>query len=968
MIKKVVTALLLIFPVTLFAQINTARMDWVDSVFNTLSMNEKIGQLFIVELNPSDQEAKDRTEDQLKSHQIGGVFFTGSSATHQAAITKKLQNEADVPLLVAMDVLPQLGKLDSTIQFPDPFVLGAIQNDSLLMNLGYEQARQLKLLGVNLSFMPIGDLMVHDETEEINYLSFGDRSLNVGKKSVTLIKALQQKQILTCARYFPVRGLTVTDVQKGIPTVQVSLDSMESKPYQMLFDNKLDALVTTATSFPLFYSNVHLTKKNTYNSASLSALFTGQWLQKKMNYEGLVITNVKTIQQQTQKYRDGDAEALAFQAGNDLILFSEAPAAAIRKIKKLVRKNDIYKQQLYASVKKILSAKYDAGLNKKTNINSDNILLKLNSPSAQILNEQLQEAAITYVRTENNSLPLASLENKNFAYLALENTEPTLSFYHSLNKYTSLNYIPYNTQTDALELLNALADKDVILIAVFPTTPTELLHQLREFIKPLKTSHHIITSDFGNTTLWKEAEHFGTVVTSYTNSPHARVSMAEVIFGALPAQGKIPVAFSSQIPSGSGVTTEAIGRLRYSYPERAGMDSHTLARIDAIANEAITNKSTPGCQILVARKGKVIYEKSFGTYSYEDKTPVTDETIYDLASLTKVSATLQAVMFMQERGLIDIYKKVSVYLPELKNTNKKDITIVDMLTHQAGLVPFIPLWNQTVKDSLFLPNYYNRHQHPEYPLHVAPNLYAAPTLRDSVWMWIIKSKMLDKIPRTNYPYRYSDLGFMILQHLAERILNQPIDEFLQQNYYEPLGATTTCFMPLNRFDEKRIAPTELDNIYRRALIKGTVHDERAAMLGGVSGHAGLFSSANDLAKLAQMLLQEGYYGGTRYYQPETVKAFATKQFNGSRRGLGWDKPVQSDLAGSPTAIQASPSTYGHTGFTGTCMWIDPEFDLVYIFLSNRVYPNRNTKLITTNIRSRIQEVIYQSIFSYSASN
>jgi CubicO group peptidase (beta-lactamase class C family) len=298
-----------------------------------------------------------------------------------------------------------------------------------------------------------------------------------------------------------------------------------------------------------------------------------------------------------------------------------------------------------------------------------------------------------------------------------------------------------------------------------------------------------------------------------------------------------------------------------------------------------------------------------------------------------------------------------------QNTNKKDITLIDMLTHQSGLVPFVPMWTQTVKDSAFMTEYYHTERTSEYPLQVAPGLFAKNLLRDSVWSWVVKSKMQEKPARTPYPYRYSDLGLMIMKQLAERLLNQPIDEFLRQNVYEPLGATTTGFNPLDHYPESRIAPTEIDKIYRKTLVVGTVHDERAAMMGGVSGHAGLFSTGTDLIKLGQMLLQEGSYGGIQYYKPETVRLFANKQFEDSRRGIGWDKPLLSDWS-SPTSLKASPLTFGHTGFTGTCMWIDPEFDLVYVFLSNRTFPDRNGKLLNANIRSRIQDAIYQSIFDY----
>jgi CubicO group peptidase (beta-lactamase class C family) len=323
--------------------------------------------------------------------------------------------------------------------------------------------------------------------------------------------------------------------------------------------------------------------------------------------------------------------------------------------------------------------------------------------------------------------------------------------------------------------------------------------------------------------------------------------------------------------------------------------------------------------------------------------------------------TLQAVMFLQEKGIIDIYKKASVYLPELATTNKKDITVKDILTHQSGLAPFLLMWPQTVHGDTLLPHYYATTQSEVYPLQVAPGLYASPVIQDSIWQWVLKSALLNKPARTPYTPRYSDLGFMILHRMVERLINQPIQDFLNQNLYEPLGSATVGYLPLTRFPATQIAPTELDTIFRKSIVLGTVHDERAAMLGGVAGHAGLFGSGSDLIKIGQMLLQKGSYGGQYFYRPETIDLFAQKQFENSTRGLGWAKGGDPN---SPSSRLISPKAFGHTGFTGTCIWIDPEFDLVFVFLSNSRFPHRSGKLNTINIRSRMQDIVYQSIFNY----
>jgi CubicO group peptidase (beta-lactamase class C family) len=558
------------------------------------------------------------------------------------------------------------------------------------------------------------------------------------------------------------------------------------------------------------------------------------------------------------------------------------------------------------------------------------------------------------------------LETKRFVYVSTT-SEPLGEFFHYLGKYVYTTHLVLTEKTNVKSVIDSLKEQHVIIVGIFPETKESILQQLTSLAQQASSKHELIFCDFGNEAFLKSMPAESTILTAYTDTDITQCAMPQVVYGGLGATGRLPFSLAANVPEGTGRDTEVINRFTYSIPEDAGMSSRTLERIESVVNEAIATHATPGCQILVARNGKVVYDKSFGGLTYERADSVTEDILYDLASLTKVSATLQTVMFLYEKGLIDLNKKLSHYLPELKNTNKRDISLIEMLTHQAGLVPFIPMWNQTVKDTVFLPQYYSRVQNENYPLQVSPDLYAAPVLRDSVWSWIGESKLQDKPARTPYGYRYSDLGFLLLQRLAERIFNQPIDEFLVQNLYEPLGAYTTGFTPLKKFPAQRIAPTEDDKIYRKTHIAGTVHDERAAMLGGVAGHAGLFSTATDLAKLAQMLLQKGSYGGYQYYKPETVNLFTAKQFDRSRRGLGWDKPVQSDF-NSPTSLKASPKTYGHTGFTGTCLWIDPEFNLVYIFLSNRVYPDRSGKLNTSNIRSRIQDVIYESIFDYCQYN
>jgi CubicO group peptidase (beta-lactamase class C family)/beta-glucosidase-like glycosyl hydrolase len=969
MLKKVFLSFFLLLATIDLVKAQSDKNRWVDSVFNSLSSEQKLGQLFMVTI-PSNPSTSDigRTLEQIKSHGIGGIIFQKGSPLAQATATQRFQETSEVPLFVGQRPAWGFGQsIDSTLSFPSPMVLSAIRDDSMIYRLGTELASQMKMIGVNLNFGPILNPGNNSQNALLNVDSFGGNHQRIARKTSALVKGLSDSGVLSCAGNFTVKGLTIVDVQDDFPTLLASIDSIQAYPFLQLSENNLAGIMASPSSFPLFYEDLKMVKKNEYDAETLSLLFAGNWLKERMGFGGLSFVDLEQLKDLSERNRSGDEELLAFQAGNDILIGSQDIGPAIRRIKKALKADLQLETQLDNTVRKILSSKYETRRSRPLNTNLDNLVARLNSPETKLLNRKLYEQAITIVKNSKQVLPVVSIENKRIAYITTDASIPNKEFNTYLNKYVNSVYYTVNDDTNLMELSAQLKDQDFIIVGVFPQTTALTLARLRPLLTNLAATREIIYCDFGNESFLKTVDDLSTVITAYTYTSETLRAIPQVIFGALGANGTLPFSISAQLVEGSGQESLPISRLSYSSPEDVRMNSKTLRKIDSIAHEAIRMGATPGCQVLVARNGKVVYEKSFGSFTYDKKIPVTEETIYDLASLTKVSATLQTVMFMYDRGLIDINKKVSYYLPELKKTNKKDITILEMLTHQAGLAPFIPMWPETMKDTVYLPLYYNKVRDSQYPLQVSPKLFAAPAIRDSVWSWIGKSNLLGKPPRTPFAYRYSDLGFLILQRLAEKILNQPLDEFVAQNFYEPLGAYTTGFKPLERFPIRVIAPTEVDKLYRKTTVVGTVHDERAAMMGGVAGHAGLFSNASDLAKLGQMLLQEGQYGGIRYYQPETVRLFTDKQFDISRRGLGWDKPIQS-VWNSPTSLKASPRTFGHTGFTGTCIWVDPTFDLVYVFLSNRVYPDRNNKLITTNIRSRIQDVLYESIFAYCGGN
>jgi beta-N-acetylhexosaminidase len=966
MSKKVLIGLL-VFLASSPAFSQSPKSRWVDSVFQTMSTEEKAGQLFMISISPyGTPEKKEEWIEVIKDHHPGGIIITEGGPKSHSNFLNQLQSKTKIPLLVGINAEWGLGQtLDSVMNFQKPLVMSAV-SDSLTTALAEEIGKEMKLLGIHLNFAPNSDVDIREEVYPLSLNYMSDDKNKVASKSLAFLKGLQNQNILACAKHSPNAEkdkLITVSKKKKLPDSIIyfdanRIDTLDFFPFQKMIDGGLPALLTTHLHFS------SLDRKQPI-PASISQIFISEVLKKRLKFQGLTFTEIPYLQKISNKVRAGETELLAFTVGNDVLINPENINASIRKIVKALKKNQALRMQLDATVKKILAAKYDAGLSKRQNIDTDNIHLKLNSLNARLLKNEITSSAVTVVKNSSSSIPVKAIENKRFASLSI-GKELQNEFNHYLGKYAVFENFAIRTYEDTVGLKTKLNTKDIIVVGIFPFA-SQFEKDIIPLIRQLATTHEVIVCHFSDPFALQNYSFVNSLVTGYTEANDVLQATAQILFGGMNAKGVLPVTASAEFTMGKGIPTPTQDRVTYTLPENAGMDSKTLEQIEPIAREAIDNGATPGCYVMVVKDGKVIYDRSFGWLTYENKVAVTDETIYDLASVTKVSATLQTVMFMHEKGLIDINKKVSVYLPELKNTNKKDITIIDVLTHQSGLIPFMYLWPQTMKDSVYLPHYYSKERNPEYPLQVAPGLFTSQVMKDSIWSWVVKSDLLEKQPRTPHTYRYSDLGFMILKHMAEKILNQPIEDFLQQNLYEPLGAYSMGFNPLDRFSSQRIAPTEDDKTYRKTLVLGTVHDERAAMMGGVSGHAGLFGTAGDLAKLGQMLLQGGHYGGVNYYKPQTTQLFATKQFENSRRGLGWDKPVVGDW-NSPTSMFASPLTFGHTGFTGTCIWIDPEFNLVYIFLSNRVYPDRNNKILNLNIRPRIQDVVYKSIFNYCAAH
>ncbi len=949
---------------------------WVDSVFNSLSEDEKLGQFFMVATFSNREEAYYQRMDYLvRDLHVGGLIFFQGDPYSQADLTNRYQTLAKTPLIVSLDAENGLGmRLDYGMTFPLQMTLGAIQDDHLIYDMGREIARQCKRIGVTLNFAPVVDVNSNPRNPAIGMRSFGEQKENVAAKGIAYMKGMQQAGVLACAKHFPGHGDTESDSHHTLPVVAhngARLQNLELFPFRKLIADSVGSIIVGHLNVP-FYESRNI-------AATLSQNIVTGLLKKEMGFQGLVITDAMNMRGVTRSNNAADANLQALLAGNDILLYAENVAQSLQKIKDAIHRDSlITMEELDGRVRKILYAKYRLGLYDRKPLVMNDLQKELQTPQALDLKQRLYEEAVTVVRNERNVLPFVRLDTARFASIAIGEVGGNL-FQQTLSKYAPFRHFTNDSKSDAQWFTEVLAELD----STQSRTVVVSLHEMsqrayrgygiseatKNFILQLKArGNQVILCVFGNPYSLKFFPDLPALVCGYEDNPLTQAAVAQILFGALPAKGKLPVSVEGLFPAGFGLQTQPIGRLSYGLPESVGLSSVKLAEVDKLVKAGIDEQAFPGAQVLVARKGKVVFQKNFGKLTYNTNyEPVRDQTLYDLASVTKVAATLQVIMALTESGKLDLTQKASAYLPELRGTNKENMVIRDLLMHQAGLVAFLPFWERTRRktgdgsgfDSLF----YRRTDTLGYNQQVAPNLYTRATTKDSVWKWVIKSPLSSKRDKAgNYAYVYSDLGLIMLWHVVETITKQPMETFLAQHFYEPLGMGRTGFNPLRRgIPAYDVAPTENDLVFREAQLRGTVHDQNAALQGGVSGHAGLFSDVGELAILMQMNLQRGSYGGRQYLQPATVPFFTKNYTTRSDRGLGWDRRPADGESVYISAL-ASERAFGHSGFTGTLVWADPDQDLVFIFLSNRVYPDASNTLINSHrIRRRVMDAVYQAI-------
>jgi beta-N-acetylhexosaminidase len=948
--------LLLLFSTAATAQYKStlSANDWVDSVFKSLSKEEKIAQLMVIRAHSNfgaDHVAS--VTELVRKYNVGAFCWFQGGPLRQANLNNYYQSIARTPIMMTIDGEWGLGmRLDSVTRYPYQLTLGALTDDKLVYEMGRAVGRQMKRIGIHVNYAPVVDVNNNPNNPVIGYRSFGEDKYKVARFGLAYSRGMQDEGIMACAKHFPGHGDVDVDSHYDLPVITKSrgqLDSLELYPFRELFAGGVGSVMVAHLAIPAIDTVAN-------QPTSLSSKNINELLRRELRFSGLTFTDALEMKGVSKFYPAGEAAVQALIAGNDMLCLPENVPAAIEAVQAAVKKKRIRQADLDEKVRKVLLAKYQLGLNQTQWIDTANLLADLNK-DAEPIRRQVARNAVTVMKNTTALLPLMG-EGKT-AFVALGSTGNEMGRRLREEMGADVYYLGYrDSTTRAAAILDSVnrGGYNRVLIGVhnynnrptgnygISTVALNLWDSLQQ--------HPSATFAFGNVYATQRFLNAPVLVTMHQDDEPFQHAAVDFLQGKIASAGKLPVTVGPML-YGSGM---AIKRF-----VPVGTSPAWLV-IDSIVQDAMAKRAFPGCVVLAVQNGEIKYHKAFGRYEFDARSqPVTLESIYDLASVTKISATTVAIMKLVEQGKVSLDKTLGDYLPYTLGSDKAGLKVRDILLHQAGLNPFISFYRETIDKETGAPSdkLYARQRDTLFTIPVARNVWLRRDWNDTMLQRIVTSK-LGPAPK----YVYSDNDFILLGKIVETVSGMPLDQYTQKTFYNPLGMATTTFKPWQRFGMERVVPTEEEKHFRKQLLRGYVHDEGAAMFGGVSGHAGLFSNAYDLSLLYQMLLNGGMLNGERFLKPETVGQFTAYGSDISRRGLGFDKGEKDNATRKepyPSAL-ASPQTYGHTGFTGTCVWVDPQSKLVYVFLSNRVYNTRDNNLLgQLGVRGKIQDAIYRAL-------
>lgn len=946
--------------------LNYPKQKWVDSVYKKLNTDERIGQLFMVAAYSGGPKAnQDVIETLVKNHQIGGLIFMQGGPIRQANLTNKYQAMAQVPLLLSMDAEWGLGmRLDSVMNLPRQMMIGATRDTNLMYQVGKAVAYQCRRMGVHVNFAPDVDINNNANNPVINSRSFGENKYLVTQLGRAYMKGLQDNGVMACLKHFPGHGNTATDSHKDLPIINrtlAELHEVELYPFKRLINDGAQSVMIAHLEVPALEKGFRIPTTLSYNTVT-------NLLKKELGFKGLTFTDALNMDGVAKYFQPGEVDLKAFLAGNDVLLFSQNVPVAIAKIKAAMTSGQIKESDLQERVKKILSAKYDYKLHQFTPINTTNLTKELNQ-FTQTLRHDVAAAAATLVRDENSILEKLAKPNQKIQYIGVNTNNSELSS-ELAKKFPGIvsNWLPAGSSIPTIDKTCKDLNKfDLTIVAIhranmYPAKNYGLDAGILSFLRQVQNHPKVMIVLMGNAYIMKNICETKSALVMYEDDSISQRAASEVLSGSIIPKGSLPVSVcpsmpSKDMPTGSLLPYELN---KIDKPKQDGIVSpEALSKLNSFMNNCVAQHVFPGARILAMQNGKTVYNESFGYFDYQKKNLVDNSTLYDVASITKVLSTNLAVMKLYEEGKLDLNKRLKDYLPWVIGTDKENISIKNLLLHQAGLKAWIPFYKETLDSNTknLREDLYQNVASDGWNKVVAKQLYIRNAYVDTMWR-----RILDQPLETIGKYVYSDLDFLFLQKVVEAISKTPINTYVEQKFYEPMALKNISYNPLRKYSIHRIAPTENDLSFRHQLIQGYVHDPGAAMMGGIAGHAGLFATAEDVAAIFLMLQKNGIYNGKRYFTNATVQKFIAYNSFTSRRALGFDKPSQNRDDAGPCGERCSGYTFGHQGFTGTCAWADPANGIVFVFLSNRVHPSaENNAINKLSVRTVAQDYIYEAL-------
>ena len=964
-----------------FAQ--DAESRWVDSVYNSLTLEQRVGQLICMRANQPSKPFYEDVAKYIKKYNIGGVCFFRADAEAQVKQTNEWQAIAKTPLMVSIDAEWGLAmRVNKTLAYPYQMTLGAIADDELIYEMGQQVAEQCQRMGVHVNFAPVADVNSNAANPIIGMRSFGENPQTVGEKASAYANGMQSKGLITTMKHFPGHGNTSTDSHLTLPTVTRTMEEVrdiELAPFRYMIEQGVNGAMVGHLYFPAIEK-----VKNT--SSSLSYGVVTDLLKHEMGFEGLIFTDGLDMKGVSEKVKQDSVPYVAFMAGNDVLILPSNVPFAIKTIKAAAERDPQAAARLEESCKKILRYKYRAGLNHYQPVSTANLMGDLKKKPYTILRQQLYDEAITLLRNDNQVIPLVN--NKKIAVVTIGNTKNDVNAGLIDRGYSTTSFVAKKEEiaSKSAEWLKKLEAYDLVVVSIEKTTMFAnsnygINDATVSFFNRLVAQNDVILNLFAcpyALDMFRINNSVKGVVVGYQDETPAVDAVVRLLSGELDPHGTLPVSVN-KFKCGDGIVVNAPEKKVHVLPSKempvkpmpsvgqqtqneplptTVMDPKYERRLDSVAKAGIRNGAYPGCQIVAMKDGHVVYDKCFGNFTYGGGHKVQPDDLYDIASCTKIFASTLAVMKLYDDGQIDLNKTLADFFPYLKGKAHGKLKLIDIMTHQAGLKAWVPFYKLTVDEKGPMAEFYSDEIDESHSIRVAENLYLINDYPDRIF------DSVSKTPLGKKKYLYSDMGFYYMPKIVKLITNQSIEDYLNEKFYIPMNLSHICYQPLNHFTREQIAPTENDTVFRRQLVWGDVHDQAAAMFGGVSGHAGLFSNARDLAVLMQMFLDEGTCQGVQYLKPETVRYFTKAPFaasNDNRRGIGFDK-LPINKKGSCTASKlGSMKGYGHTGFTGTFVWADPENKTLIIFLSNRVCPNAEpNKLVRQGIRTALHDILYEA--------